>query len=85
MQGGCCGQSRFRRSRGRRGVVNATGLMYYFLGLERRAKKWLLIRLVWCLGGLARAKDRAPVALACDTLTVDWATDSPLMTLHRAL
>ena len=33
-----------------RRVVNATGLMYYFLGLERRAKKFLWIRLVWCLG-----------------------------------
>ena len=47
-------------------MVNMTGFMYYFLGLERRAKKCLWIRLVWCLGVLTRMKERATEVLACD-------------------
>ena len=62
-----------------RRVVNATDLVYYFIGPERRAKKCLWIRLVWCLGFLTRMKDRASVALACDAWTVDWVTDSPVV------
>ena len=53
--------------------------MLYFLGLERRANKYLWIQLVWCLGILTRMKDRAPATLACDAWAVDWATDSPLI------
>ena len=37
-------------------VVNMTGLMYYFLVLERRAKKCLWVRLRW-VGGSASTKD----------------------------
>ena len=44
-----------------RKMVNMTGFMYYFLGLEHRAKKCLWIRLVWCLGVLTRMKERATV------------------------
>ena len=62
-----------------RRVVNATGLVYYFLGLARRAKKCLWIRLVWCLGILTRMKDHASAALVCDAWTVDWATDPPVI------
>ena len=57
------GPRRSRLSDGRR-VVNATGLVYHFLGLERRAKKCLWIRLVWCLGVLTRMKERASEVLA---------------------
>ena len=49
-----------------RKMVNMTGFMYYFLGLERRAKKCLWIRLVWCLGVLTRMKERATEMLSCD-------------------
>ena len=50
-----------------RKMVNMTGFIYYFLGLERRAKKCLWIRLVWCLGVLTRMKERAAdEVLACD-------------------
>ena len=49
-----------------RKMVNMTGFMYYFLGLERRAKKCLWIRLVWCLGVLTRMKERAAEVLLCD-------------------
>ena len=66
-----------------RRVVNATGLMYHFLGLERRAKRCLWIRLVWCLGVLARMTERAPEVLTCDAWTVDWATDSRVVSLAR--
>ena len=62
-----------------RKMVNMTGFMYYFLGLERRAKKCLWIRLVWCLGVLTRMKERVAEVLACDTWTVDWATGSPVI------
>ena len=56
-----------------------TGFMYYFIGLERRAKKCLWIRLVWCLGVLTRMKERAAEVLSCDAWVVDWATGSPLI------
>ena len=46
-----------------RKMVNMTGFTYYFLGLERRAKKCLWIRLIWCLGVLTRMKQRAPEML----------------------
>ena len=54
-----------------RKMVNMTGFMYYFLGLERRAKKCLWIRLVWCLGVLTRTKERATEVLSCDAWIVD--------------
>ena len=60
-------------------MVNMTGFMYYFLGLERRAKKCLWIRLVWCLGVLTRMKERATEVLSCDAWIVDWATGSPVI------
>ena len=62
-----------------RKMVNMTGFMYYFLGLERRAKKCLWIRLVWCLGVLTRMRERAAEALECDTWITDWATGSPVV------
>ena len=62
-----------------RKMVNMTGFMYYFLGLERRAKKCLWVRLVWCLGVLTRMRERAAEALECDTWITDWATGSPVV------
>ena len=55
------------------------GFMYYFLGLERRAKKCLWIRLAWCLGVLTRMMERAAEVLACNVWIVDWATGSPVI------
>ena len=46
-------------------MVNATGLMYYFLGLERRAKKCLWVRLCWANGVLQRKAARAGEQLLC--------------------
>ena len=40
-------------------MVNETGLMYYFLGLERRAKKCLWVRLCWVNGALQRKAARS--------------------------
>ena len=62
-----------------RKMVNMTGFMYYFLGLERRAKKCLWIRFVWCLGVLTRKKERATEVLSCDAWIVEWATGSPVI------
>ena len=56
-----------------------TGFVYYFLGLERRAKKCLWIRLVRCLGVLTRMKERATEVLSCDAWIVDWATGTPVI------
>ena len=39
-------------------MANETGLMYYFLGLERRAKKCLWVRLCWVNGTLQRKAAR---------------------------
>ena len=52
-------------------MVNIAGFIYYFLDLERRAKKCLWIRLVWCLGVLTRMKERATEMLPCDAWIVD--------------
>ena len=49
-----------------RKMVNMTGFMYFSLGLERRAKKCLWVRLVWRLGVLTRMKERAAKTLECD-------------------
>ena len=46
-------------------VVNMTGLMYYFLGLERRAKKCLWVRLRWAEGQLQRRSERTDEQLRC--------------------
>ena len=60
-----------------RKMVSMTAFMYYLLGLERRAKKCLWIRLVWCLGVLTRMKERGAEVLECDAWIADWATGSP--------
>ena len=49
-----------------RKMANMTGFMYYFLGLERRAKKGLWILLAWCLGVLTRMKECAAEVISCD-------------------
>ena len=41
-----------------RRMANMTGLMYYFLGLERRAKKCTRTRLAWETGRIQRARER---------------------------
>ena len=67
------------------GMVNMTRFMYYFLGLERRAKKCLWIRLVWCLGVLTRMKERATEVLSCDAWIADWATGSPVISSAKSV
>ena len=52
MQAGLTAMAALRR------MANLTGLMYHFLGLERRAKKCILIRLVWEAGRIQRARER---------------------------
>ena len=51
-------------------MVNETGLMYYFLGLERRAKKCLWVRLCWANGALQRKAARPNEQLLCK----EWVT-----------
>ena len=46
-------------------MVNKTRLMYYFLGLERRAKKCLWVRLCWVNGTLQRKVARPDEKLLC--------------------
>ena len=52
-------------------VVNETGLMSCFLGMERRAMKCLWTRLKWRDGALIRASDGCGT-LACKTLLAHW-------------
>ena len=57
-------------------MVNATGLMYYFLGLERRAKKCLWVRLCWVNGALQRKAARPDEQLLCKEWITVWGSDS---------
>ena len=56
-------------------VVNMTGLVYYFLGLERRAKKCLWVRLRWVEGHLQRKSEKADEQLRCKTWVARWKSD----------
>ena len=51
---------------------NETGLMYYFLGLERRAKKCLWVRLCWVNGTLQRKAARPDEQLLCKEWVTVW-------------
>ena len=53
-------------------MVNETGLVYYFLGLERRAKKYLWVRLCWVNETLQRKAARPDEQLLCK----EWVTAS---------
>ena len=53
-------------------MVNETGLMYYFLGLERRVKKCLWVHLCWVNGMLQRNAARPDEQLLCK----EWVTVS---------
>ena len=54
-------------------MVNATGLMYYFLGLARSAKKCLWVRLCWVNGVLQRKEARPPgEQLLCKEWVTVW-------------
>ena len=55
---------------------NAMGLMYYFLGLERRAKKCLWVRLCWVNGALQRKAARSDEQLLCKEWITVWGSDS---------
>ena len=57
-------------------MVNETGLMYYFLGLERRAKKCLWVRLCWVNGTLQRKAARPNEQLLCKAWVTVWSDDS---------
>ena len=52
MQAGATAMDAVRR------MANMTGLMYHFLGLERRAKKCVLIHLAWEAGRIQRPRER---------------------------
>ena len=57
-------------------MVNETGLMYYFLGLERRAKKCLWVRLCWVNNGtLYRKAVRPDEQLLCKEWVTVWNGD----------
>ena len=76
MQAGVAAMAALRR------MANMTGLMYYFLGLERRAKKCILIRLVWEAGRIQRARERNE-ALELLTWLVVWTTRGPVITASK--
>ena len=65
-----------------RRMANMTGLVYYFLGLERRAKKCILIRLVWEAGRIQRARERNE-ALGLLMWLVVWITRGPVITASK--
>ena len=56
-------------------MVNETGLMYYFLGLERRAKQCLWVRLCWVSGTLQRKTARPNEQLLCKEWVSVWSSD----------
>ena len=56
-------------------MVNETGLMYYFWGLERRAKKCLWVRLCWVNGSLQRKAARPNEQLLCKEWVTVWSGD----------
>ena len=53
-------------------MVNETRLMYYFMGLERRAKKCLWVRPCWVNGVLQRKAARADEQLLCKEWVAVW-------------
>ena len=53
-------------------MVNETGLMYYSLGLERRAKKCLWVRLCWANGTLQRKAAGPDEQLLCKEWVTVW-------------
>ena len=53
-------------------MVNETGLVHYFLGLERRAKKCLWMRLCWVNGTLQRKAARPDERLLCKEWVTVW-------------
>ena len=76
MQAGLDAMAALRR------MANMTGLMYYFLGLERRAKKCILIRLVWEAGRIQRARERNET-LELLTWLVVWTKHGPVITAAK--
>ena len=65
-----------------RRMANMTGLMYYFLGLERRPKKYILIRLAWETGKIQRARERNE-SLELATWLVVWTVQGPVTTAPK--
>ena len=76
MQAGIAAMKALRR------MANMTGLMYYFLGLERRAKKYISIRLAWKAGRIQRARERNE-SLELLTWLVVWTTRGPVITASK--
>lgn len=64
-------------------MINMTGLMYYFIGLERRAKKCLWVRFVWIDGVLQRRSERLNEELVCKEWVTEW-TSIEVTALERA-
>ena len=53
-------------------MVNETELMYYFMGLERRAKKCVWVRLCWVNGALQRKAAKPDEQLPCKEWVTVW-------------
>ena len=64
-------------------MVNETGLMYYFLGCERRAKKCLWVRLCWVSGTLQRKAARPGEQLLCKEWVTVWSGGSVKIAEHK--
>ena len=56
-------------------MVDETGLMYYFWGLGRRAKKCLWVRLCWVNGSLQRKAARSNEQLLYKEWVTVWSCD----------
>ena len=55
-------------------LANDTGLMHYFLGNRRRAKKVIYTQMRRTDGRLQRLKERTDTGLRIKQWTMDWAT-----------
>ena len=60
-------------------LANETGLIHYFLGNRRRAKKVVYTQMKWVEGRLQRVKERPEAGLCIKQWTTDWATGSPVV------
>jgi hypothetical protein len=76
MQAGKAAMDALRR------MANMTGLMYYFLGLERRAKKCILVCRAWEAGRIQRARERNE-SLELATWLVVWTVLGPVITAPK--
>ena len=64
-------------------MVNETGLMYYFMGLEQRSKKCLWVRLCWVNGTLQRKAARPDEQLLCKKWVTVWSGRGVKIVEHK--